>query len=442
MSETAALEITRSLMPLYRIDAAPDKLWAAAVDRLAAVLGASVQLQLPDVLGGGTFGPVLEGEHWETGIDHEGRRVRLVLSGEAPDEATRAALRLELERLVGHLAHVRRVNASLDRLEFRLEALHQISRTLTIARELPATEAHIVDFTGELFFAWHTALYRPRDPGTLEPRQVRALSKANRLPLIYAADLAELLPIGKESRAILMTGTPEPPAWLPAGVEALATLDVAGGRLGCLMLGERMTGEPYREDDIQLLSTVAHSCAIALKNAELVAELRQKAILDELTGLFNRRFFDKRLGEELARADRYRRPVTLILLDVDEFKTYNDTYGHAAGDVLLSRIGAVIRANTRSVDQACRYGGEEFAVIAPETDQDQALVVARRLREAVGGLQAVTGVQRRMTVSAGVAAYPDHARDASGLLEAADRALYRAKAAGRDRVACATLAGD
>lgn len=426
--------LQRALVPLYARRVAPETLCVEAVERLSRVLGAEAQLTLPDSLGGRVIGEPPNGGSWTVefrGPDDEGR---LTVAGGPPSSKIVAALEVELDRFARYLEVRQAVAADLDRLEFRLQALHQISRTLSIARKIPDAEAHIVDFTGELFFAWWTALYRPLDPGTLEPREVRSLADDLELPEIAPSDLAGFLPVGDESEAIVLD---DPPDWLPVGTRALATLDMGGRRLGCLLLGERMTEERYRPEDLQLLSTLAHSSAIALRNAELMAELREKAIMDELTGLYNRRFFESRLNEEIDRARRYRRPVSLILLDLDEFKSYNDTYGHAAGDVLLSRIGALIRANTRNVDLACRYGGEEFTVIAPETTRTQAEGLAERLHRGIGGLAPVTGVHRRVTVSAGVACFPDDARDAGSLLEAADRALYRAKAEGRDRVVSA-----
>ncbi|MGQ0604725.1 MAG: GGDEF domain-containing protein [Anaerolineales bacterium] len=170
----------------------------------------------------------------------------------------------------------------------------------------------------------------------------------------------------------------------------------------------------------------------------LESKLREMATHDRLTGLFNRHAFDQRLADEVQRARRYGRPLSLILLDLDNFKSYNDAHGHPAGDGLLSEIGSVLKAGVRGTDFIARYGGEEFVVVLPETDHANALIVAEKIRS---GAEAYPFPLREsqpggaVTVSVGVASFPEGAADPGSLLEAADRALYQAKHAGRNRVA-------
>ena len=161
------------------------------------------------------------------------------------------------------------------------------------------------------------------------------------------------------------------------------------------------------------------------------AELERLATTDGLTGLHNRRAFDVRLREEFDRAARYGTPLSLLLLDIDHFKQYNDAFGHPEGDEVLRRVGRVLAKAMRETDFLARYGGEEIALILPETDGDGAMVVAERVRLAV----ATAGWDKReVTASVGVTTLRLGMDRPEDMIEGADRALYRSKAEGRDRV--------
>ncbi len=167
------------------------------------------------------------------------------------------------------------------------------------------------------------------------------------------------------------------------------------------------------------------------EETRLREELERLAVTDGLTGLYNRRYFDQKLADELQAAVRYGRPLSVLLFDVDHFKRFNDTHGHDMGDKVLQALADVLRTS-RTVDIPCRYGGEEFAVILPNTPQDKATAAAERLRRAVAALD-IEGLE--VTVSIGVAARPPHMTDSRDtLVKAADQALYAAKQAGRNRV--------
>ncbi|MFQ5846389.1 MAG: GAF domain-containing protein [Candidatus Methylomirabilales bacterium] len=191
--------------------------------------------------------------------------------------------------------------------------------------------------------------------------------------------------------------------------------------------------EPRRvvEEDLHLLASFANQAAIAIENARLFAETRRLANTDALTGLFNHRYFYHLLDTEVKRARRYGRSLSLIMLDIDHFKEFNDRHGHLAGDEALRCLAQILRKNSRRVDTVARYGGEEFAIILPETDLEQAAVQAERLRVAAAEQQWPEGA---LTISLGAAALaPDMAR-VEDLVRDADRALYQAKAAGRNQV--------
>jgi diguanylate cyclase (GGDEF)-like protein len=211
--------------------------------------------------------------------------------------------------------------------------------------------------------------------------------------------------------------------------------------LGCmnLYLTER---HEFDADEIQLLSTFTSQAAISIENARLFEETRQLAITDELTGLSNHRHFYHQLAREVRRAQRYKRPLTLLMLDLDHFKGFNDQFGHLAGDQALRETAEVLRRNARDVDILARYGGEEFAIILPETDLKNAAFHAERIRAAVAG-HAYRGKDSSphgdLTVSIGVATLNPGIRKIEELVHDADQALYRAKSDGRDRLELAPL---
>ena len=178
---------------------------------------------------------------------------------------------------------------------------------------------------------------------------------------------------------------------------------------------------------------------MALSNLKLHETLRSQSIRDPLTGLFNRRFMEESLELEIRRATRNQRPLGVIMIDLDHFKHFNDTFGHEAGDTLLRELGSFLQGNIRAEDIACRYGGEEFTLILPEGTAEVTQQRANFLREAVKRMD-VTHRGRplgRITISMGVSIFPEHGRTRDALLEAADEALYRSKDQGRDRVTIA-----
>ena len=171
---------------------------------------------------------------------------------------------------------------------------------------------------------------------------------------------------------------------------------------------------------------------------DLFLKKEESALRDELTGLYNRRFFNRVLQQELERSRRYGEPVSLLMVDIDHFKKFNDSYGHLAGDQALCQLAQVLQKTCRTLDHLTRFGGEEFALILPQADREQALSAAERHRLAVESHPLQGGDHRRLTISVGAATYPEDASTGLELLEMADQALYQAKRSGKNNVrACA-----
>ena len=170
------------------------------------------------------------------------------------------------------------------------------------------------------------------------------------------------------------------------------------------------------------------------------AEVARQAVTDELTGLANNRRFGEALQRELERAERFGHPLGLVMIDLDDFKEVNDTHGHLQGDAVLREVADVLRSHSRAVDEPARYGGEELAIVLPETDLAGTRLLAERIRAAVAE-RAVPHVNDgdplHITASFGIASFPVDGTDRDGLIEAADSALYRAKRGGKNRVEAA-----
>jgi len=211
-----------------------------------------------------------------------------------------------------------------------------------------------------------------------------------------------------------------------------------GENIGLLVCASTQR-KAFMANDIQALESVADILATATQNARYVDRVRQLAYRDGLTGVFNRRYFESRLIDEITRAARYGGGVSVLMIDLDHFKKINDDFGHMLGDDVLRAVSSVFLRQLRKVDVVCRYGGEEFAVILPATQGVSAAAVADKLRRAIANSQ-FSGVPYPVTVSIGVAEFPAHGITRDDIVGAADAALYRAKEAGRNQVFLAIVA--
>lgn len=216
-----------------------------------------------------------------------------------------------------------------------------------------------------------------------------------------------------------------------ADVELLFPLISNDKLVGILTLSKRHNGGLYNGDDIDLITTLTSEAAIVIENAELYAKAKEKVNIDDLTGLFNHRYFHERTEEEITRSARFGDVFCLLNIDLDFFKTYNDVHGHLYGDYILQEVSRLIKQSIRNIDMAFRYGGDEFSIILPQTSIDGASEVAKRIRKALES--GIDDKGRLLTCSIGIASWPTDGVMREELIHKADAALYYAKQQGRNR---------
>lgn len=211
-------------------------------------------------------------------------------------------------------------------------------------------------------------------------------------------------------------------------------ISVGGKTIGVMNFADRAGGEAFDKSSLELFEAIAPQLAVAIDRAslkEIAGEYEQLSVTDALTGLLNRRYIQERLMEEVKRSNRHGYPMSFMMLDVDNFKPYNDTFGHPAGDEALKIVASVIRETLRGADVAARFGGEEFAILLPQTTSDEARAIADRIRS---NIAETTFPHRAVTVSIGVASCSAELCITADLVSAADQALYAAKRGGRNKV--------
>ncbi len=216
-----------------------------------------------------------------------------------------------------------------------------------------------------------------------------------------------------------------------SGLGLLYPLKSRDKLIGILALGKKQSGRLYSHEDIELVTSITNQAGIILENAQLYTHAMIRANTDELTRLYNHRYFHERLEQEIARGSRFGSTFSLIMLDIDLFKAYNDVYGHLAGDQVLRQAGKYIENSIRGIDLAFRYGGEEFTIILPETRLDDAYRVAERIRKTMESKTSSRAMP--ITVSLGIANWPTDGVMKEEIIARADAALYRAKHTGRNR---------
>jgi diguanylate cyclase (GGDEF)-like protein/putative nucleotidyltransferase with HDIG domain len=246
----------------------------------------------------------------------------------------------------------------------------------------------------------------------------------------FSRELIDVAPEFKELSEVARKSLDGP------GIGLLFPIKSKGNLIGILALSKKQSGGSYSTDDMDLLVTVASEAGVVMENAQLYAKARERAHTDELTGLFNHRYFHERLDEEISRCSRFGDIFSLVFLDMDLFKAYNDIYGHLAGDDMLKQIGQYIKSSIRGIDMAFRYGGDEFTVILPQASLEDSCKVAERIRKRIEVEMDSKGAP--LTCSLGIASWPTDGVMREEIIQAADASLYYAKQTGRNRICLAS----
>ncbi|HSN15171.1 MAG TPA: sensor domain-containing diguanylate cyclase [Anaeromyxobacteraceae bacterium] len=338
----------------------------------------------------------------------------------------------------------------LKRTVDELQALNDIGRALTSTLDLPEVLRLVMARAQDLVKATRFSLLLLDDAARELRFEVASGPGSERIASLR-------LPVGeglagwvaRERQPVLVQDAPRDPRFAPqydalsghvSGSLIAVPLVSKGRTLGVI---EVVSGRGEREltpEDLLTVQALADHAAIAIENAQAFERIRELTIVDEHTGLFNSRHLKRILEAEVIRSERYGRPFSLVFVDLDRFKSVNDRHGHQAGSATLREVGVVLREGLRETDIATRYGGDEYVILLPEADREQAMGVAERLRGAIAGhtFLADRGLAVRITASLGVATWPLDGRRADELLGRADAAMYHVKAASRDAVAHAS----
>ena len=302
----------------------------------------------------------------------------------------------------------------LQRRAAQLEAINAIAKRTTVELDLKELLDRLCAQLPNSFPVEHVSIFLRDEDGNLVLRAQQGTAPID-------IKIGEVLP---EGHAYTSAGEGREEVRLP--------LVSFGENLGLLACVTRQS-QSFLPNDTQALESVADILATATQNARYVDRVRQLAYRDGLTGVFNRRYFESRLIEEITRAARYGAGVSILMVDLDHFKKVNDEFGHMLGDDVLRTVSNLFVRSLRKVDVVCRYGGEEFAIILPATPGGSAYIVADKLRRAIASAQ-YPGVSLPVNISVGVAEFPANGITRDDIVGAADAALYKAKQSGRNQV--------
>ena len=282
--------------------------------------------------------------------------------------------------------------------------------------------------------------------GELRPEVVRGLALDSSTRVKVGEGLVGY--VAERAKAVLLPGEAGGPTFSrdePGCPVAIAVPLYSHERIiGVISTYRRDVSRPFAQDELETVAFLAEQGGVALENVRLHEEAQRLSLTDGLTGVWNRRYFQMQFRQVLATATRFERPFSVLMMDLDHFKQVNDKLGHQRGDALLIEFSQRVTHLLREVDTFARYGGEEFICLLSETDTTGAKTTAEKIHDAIRGtpLGGMDEELVNLTVSIGVAAYPDHGDSFKSLVEAADQALYRAKQTGRDRVCVASTAPD
>jgi diguanylate cyclase (GGDEF)-like protein len=302
-----------------------------------------------------------------------------------------------------------------------------IARLLSAALEIGESDGAVVLLTRHRTCMRSAISLEQAEPIVTETP--RTSSELNRLLFRSGHPLA-MLDLASDARVVAENRCPG----VDAGPALFMPLRFNVHSFGYLAIYRKRGGGRYTPAEIRVMSVLATWAGMMLQTRRLSESLEKLAVTDDLTQVYNFRFLKTALRREIKRAARFRQQLSLVMIDVDNLKGYNDRNGHMRGSLLLRELAGLFAQSVRSFDLVAKYGGDEFTIILPQTDRAGALVVADRMRQVVAEHTFPLATQGSITVSLGIATFPDDATDPIGLIRASDRALYSAKKRGKNRV--------
>ena len=323
---------------------------------------------------------------------------------------------------------------SLEQSKRNSDLLRRMGELLQLCRQMEEAYAVIEEFGAQLFPGLAGAVYlKSADSARLAAAWGGSLFSENHFLL------DDCWALRRNQAHIVKTGQPGLKCHhlgrAFSGSYMDIPMNIQGELLGLLHIESTLSAAPGAEAE-DLAQSLAENLALSLSNIKLRQTLEYQSVRDPLTGVFNRRYMEETLRRELNRAARKKIAICVIMLDIDHFKKFNDSFGHAAGDLVLTHLSDLMQGQVRGEDVVCRMGGEEFVMILPDATLEVGLQRAEAIRAAVNAqsLEYNAHALGNVTVSMGVSVYPDHGSSGSEILEQADKAMYRAKHRGRDRV--------
>jgi diguanylate cyclase (GGDEF)-like protein len=354
-----------------------------------------------------------------------------------------ATVRSSENRLFRLLDSLNESTTELERYQRRIETIYETSHALAAILNQREISVRVLSIVEEIL-GYENCSIKLLIPGKQNLHEIARLQMGERLFADLPSEetprglVAEVVTSGEPRRIVdLQDESPYIPLTDGAHAVLIVPMKSQGEVIGILATEALRSGQ-FAEIDEKVFSILAAEAAMAYENARLHRELEQLVVTDDLTGAFNYRYFDDRLDEEKRRARRYDQPLSLLMVDIDWFKRCNDKLGHQMGNVVLKGVVDVIDTSIRDTDILCRYGGEEFVVILPQTDNLEARRVGERIRAEIEATTFGNGAEfplTSITVSVGVTTYPDNGDTPERLVQIVDQALYRAKEQGKNRVA-------
>jgi len=344
-------------------------------------------------------------------------------------------------RLLNLFNTLNRRTSELEKIHAQMEMVYENSRILAgildfdqIVNEILKIGERVLDYPAlgiMLIGPGDNLIYRGRLVGGAKNTRLRSVSHST-MELAY-----RVINMGEPVRVNDLSARSDYAPLLKSARSVMLVPMETHGKTTGLLSAESPRAGAFVDQDEQFLAVLGRSAAMALENSILHRRTEELTIIDDLTGVYNYRYFAAKIEEEKRRASRYNQPLALIMIDIDWFKRFNDNYGHEVGNQVLIGLSSVIKSCVRDVDILCRYGGEEFIIILPQTMEREAMRIAERIRSEVesaefgggGGIPAL-----KLTVSVGITSFPENRRAEDEIINAVDQALYRAKGSGKNTV--------